>query len=178
MTTGCGTVYRRTTQADGTLPDPGFPYTRTLSICVAYGGRQVEDVISNTNFNMTTYSYIDIGTADDVGDVRVMRARLADERGFTLVELLAALVVGSIVIFAGFGLLDTAVRLQAKSVDSLDATDRGRVGDRPALAEPRVAHLPRIADLARRRARRPASSTTRASRRRAARCASSCSAAA
>jgi prepilin-type N-terminal cleavage/methylation domain-containing protein len=57
-----------------------------------------------------------------------MRARLADERGFTLVELLAALVVGSIVIFAVFGLLDTAVRLQAKSVDSLDATDRGRIG--------------------------------------------------
>jgi prepilin-type N-terminal cleavage/methylation domain-containing protein len=56
-----------------------------------------------------------------------MRARLADERGFTLVELLAALVVGSIVLFAGFGLLDTAVRLQARSVDSLDATDRGRV---------------------------------------------------
>lgn len=57
-----------------------------------------------------------------------MRARLADERGFSLVELLAALVVGSIVIFAVFGLLDTAVRLQAKSVDSLDATDRGRMG--------------------------------------------------
>ena len=57
-----------------------------------------------------------------------MRARLADERGFSLVELLAALVVGSIVIFATFGLLDTAVRLQAKSVDNLDATDRGRIG--------------------------------------------------
>lgn len=57
-----------------------------------------------------------------------MRARLADERGFSLVELLAALVVGSIVIFAAFTLLDTGVRLQAKSVDSLDATDRGRVG--------------------------------------------------
>jgi prepilin-type N-terminal cleavage/methylation domain-containing protein len=57
-----------------------------------------------------------------------MRARLVDERGFSLVELLAALVVGSIVLFAVFGLLDTAVRLQAKSVDSLDATDRGRVG--------------------------------------------------
>jgi prepilin-type N-terminal cleavage/methylation domain-containing protein len=57
-----------------------------------------------------------------------MRARLADERGFSLVELLAALVVGTIVLFAVFGLLDTAVRLQAKSVDSLDATDRGRVG--------------------------------------------------
>jgi len=56
-----------------------------------------------------------------------MRERLADERGYSLVELLAAIVVGSIVIFAVFGLLDTAVRLQARSVDSLDATDRGRV---------------------------------------------------
>jgi len=57
-----------------------------------------------------------------------MRARLADERGFSLVELLAALVVGAIVLFATFGLLDAAVRLQAKSVDSIDATDRGRIG--------------------------------------------------
>jgi prepilin-type N-terminal cleavage/methylation domain-containing protein len=57
-----------------------------------------------------------------------MRARLSDERGFSLVELLAALVVGSIVIFAGFALFDTAVRLQAKSVDGLEATDRGRIG--------------------------------------------------
>ena len=56
-----------------------------------------------------------------------MRARLSDESGFSLVELLAALVVGIIVMFAIFGLLDTGVRLQAKSVDSLDATDRGRV---------------------------------------------------
>jgi prepilin-type N-terminal cleavage/methylation domain-containing protein len=58
----------------------------------------------------------------------MMRARLADERGFSLVELLAALVVGAIVLFAAFALLDTGVRLQAKSVDSLDATDRGRIG--------------------------------------------------
>jgi prepilin-type N-terminal cleavage/methylation domain-containing protein len=57
-----------------------------------------------------------------------MRDLVADEDGFTLVELLAALVVGTIVLFAAFGLLDTAVRLQAKSVDGLDATDRGRVG--------------------------------------------------
>jgi prepilin-type N-terminal cleavage/methylation domain-containing protein len=57
-----------------------------------------------------------------------MRARLSDERGFSLVELLSALVVGSIVIFAGFALLDTVVRLQAKSVDGLDAIDRGRMG--------------------------------------------------
>lgn len=57
-----------------------------------------------------------------------MHARLAAEDGFTLVELLAALVVGTIVLFAAFGLLDTSIRLQARSVDSLDATDRGRVG--------------------------------------------------
>lgn len=56
-----------------------------------------------------------------------MRARLADERGFTLVELLSAIVVGMIVLFAVFALLDTAVGLQAKSIDRIDTTDRGRV---------------------------------------------------
>jgi prepilin-type N-terminal cleavage/methylation domain-containing protein len=58
----------------------------------------------------------------------MIRARLTDERGFTLVELLAALVVGVIVLFGIFGLLDTAVRLQARSVDSIEATGRGRLG--------------------------------------------------
>jgi len=56
-----------------------------------------------------------------------MRARLRDESGYSLVELLAAMVVGVIVLFAIFGLLDTSVRIQAKSADSIDATDRGRV---------------------------------------------------
>lgn len=80
----------------------------------------------------------------------MIRDRLADESGFTLVELLAALVVGVIVLFAVFGLLDSAVRLQAKTVDALDTTDRGRlaidrisqgfasricVGDEPSLVE-------------------------------------------
>ena len=60
VTTGCGTVYRRTTLDDGTLADPGFPYSKTLSVCVAYGGRQLQQVVSNTNFNMSTDTYIDI----------------------------------------------------------------------------------------------------------------------
>jgi len=55
-----------------------------------------------------------------------MRARLADDRGFTLVELLAAMVVGMIVLFAVFGLLDSAVRIQARTVDSIETTGRGR----------------------------------------------------
>jgi hypothetical protein len=59
--------------------------------------------------------------------VRVTRGRLAGEDGFALVELLAAMVVGAIVIFAVFGLLDTAVRLQSKAVDDIDATSRGRM---------------------------------------------------
>ena len=58
----------------------------------------------------------------------MIRTRLAEEDGFTLVELLAALVVGIIVLFAVFGLLDNAVRLQAKSADTIDTTDRGRLG--------------------------------------------------
>jgi prepilin-type N-terminal cleavage/methylation domain-containing protein len=77
-----------------------------------------------------------------------MRARLTDDRGFTLVELLAAMVVGVIVLFGIFGLLDTAVRLQARSVDAIETTGRGRlaidlvsqglasricVGDEPSL---------------------------------------------
>ena len=91
------------------------------------------------------------------------RARLADDSGFTLVELLAAMIVGMIVMFAIFGLLDTAVRLQAKSVDNLETTDRGRsgideisqgfasricVGDVPSLVEAADDHVEFYASLA------------------------------
>jgi Tfp pilus assembly protein PilV len=67
VTTGCGTVYRRLTQADGTLADPGFPYTRTLAICVAQGGRQLEAVRSNTNFNMSLFTSMDLSTSTTSG---------------------------------------------------------------------------------------------------------------
>jgi hypothetical protein len=59
--------------------------------------------------------------------MRMMRARAGAEDGFTLVELLAALVVGMITLFAILGLLDHAVQLQAKSVDRVETTDRGRL---------------------------------------------------
>jgi hypothetical protein len=55
------------------------------------------------------------------------RERLAAEDGLTLVELLAAMLVGAIVIFAVFGLLDAGVRLQSRAVDTIDATSRGRL---------------------------------------------------
>ena len=56
-----------------------------------------------------------------------MSARLADERGFTLVELLATIVVSTIVLFALFGLVDTATRQQSAASDRIDANDRGRI---------------------------------------------------
>ncbi len=92
-----------------------------------------------------------------------MRARLSDESGFTLVELLAAIVVGMVVMFAVFGLLDTAVGLQARTVDRIDTTDRGRVaidrlsqgfasricvGNEPSLVEADDGHVEFYASLA------------------------------
>jgi Tfp pilus assembly protein PilV len=56
-----------------------------------------------------------------------MSARLADERGVTIVELLAAIVVSTIVLFALFGLVDTATRQQSSANDRIDANDRGRL---------------------------------------------------
>jgi type II secretory pathway pseudopilin PulG len=54
-------------------------------------------------------------------------ARLSDERGMTLVELLAAMVVGMIVLFALFAIVDNAVHQQASAVDRLEANSGGRL---------------------------------------------------
>jgi type II secretory pathway pseudopilin PulG len=59
--------------------------------------------------------------------VLVTPSRIRDEDGFTLVELLAAMVVGMIVLFAVFGLLDGAVRIHAKTTDQIETTGRGRL---------------------------------------------------
>ena len=53
--------------------------------------------------------------------------RIRDEDGFPLVELLAAMVVGMIVLFAVFGLLDGAVRIHARTTDQIETTGRGRL---------------------------------------------------
>jgi prepilin-type N-terminal cleavage/methylation domain-containing protein len=54
-------------------------------------------------------------------------SRLRHEDGFTLVELLAAMVIGLIVIFAGFNLIDTSVRVNASVAGRTDASQRGRL---------------------------------------------------
>ena len=55
-----------------------------------------------------------------------MRARLTDEAGFTIVELLTAMVVGLLVLGAAFALVGRASALQARTQDRVDAHQRGR----------------------------------------------------
>ena len=56
-----------------------------------------------------------------------MIARLRSQRGFTLVELLVAISVGSVVMLATFSMLDTSVTLTDKTTKRVDATQRGRL---------------------------------------------------
>jgi type II secretory pathway pseudopilin PulG len=60
------------------------------------------------------------GWGEVVGQLR------RDEGGFTLVELLASIAVGTVVLFAIFGLLDYTVTAQHKVEDRVDAVQRGR----------------------------------------------------
>ena len=126
VTTPCGTVYRRTTDADGLIDDPGFPYAEAQDVCVSDGSRKLETTLASTNFNGSNLT-LDITSSEPDGNLLVTRARLRDEDGFTLVELLAAMVVGMIVLFAVFGLLDGAVRIHARTTDQIETSGRGRL---------------------------------------------------
>jgi hypothetical protein len=56
-----------------------------------------------------------------------MTARLAGEDGFTIVELLVAMCVGIVVVFAAFSVMDGSWRLNAKTTDYIETTNRGRL---------------------------------------------------
>jgi prepilin-type N-terminal cleavage/methylation domain-containing protein len=51
-----------------------------------------------------------------------------DESGFTLVELLTAMLVGGVVLMALFGLVDTMTVTHGRTVERMDALQRARVG--------------------------------------------------
>jgi Tfp pilus assembly protein PilW len=55
------------------------------------------------------------------------RARLAGEAGFTLVELLTAMVVGMVVVFAAFALMERSFTATTDIADRADAAQRGRI---------------------------------------------------
>jgi len=63
--------------------------------------------------------------------VKVLAARLRSERGFTLVELLVAMVAGIVVLMAGLTILDVTMDQTTRSFSMVDATNRAR----PALEE-------------------------------------------
>jgi Tfp pilus assembly protein PilV len=67
VTTGCGTVYRRTTTADGVLADPGFPFSASLGVCASDGTRKVVLTRANTNFNLSTTFDINLATPTGSG---------------------------------------------------------------------------------------------------------------
>jgi len=53
-------------------------------------------------------------------------AAARDEQGFKLVELLVAATIGTVVLFAAFGLIEAAVRGQKTNDNRIDAASRGR----------------------------------------------------
>jgi prepilin-type N-terminal cleavage/methylation domain-containing protein len=57
-----------------------------------------------------------------------MSPRDNGEAGFSLIELLVAMLVGSIVLYAAFSLFDTALRNQHESIDRIESNDHARVG--------------------------------------------------
>lgn len=56
-----------------------------------------------------------------------MKARLQDERGLTMVEMMVTMVVGLVIMFAIFGLVDTSTQLSAKTDDRVETTGRARI---------------------------------------------------
>jgi prepilin-type N-terminal cleavage/methylation domain-containing protein len=56
-----------------------------------------------------------------------IRRRLAAEHGFTLIELIVASAIGTIVIMAAYMVLDRSTVLQAEVADRADALQRGRL---------------------------------------------------
>ena len=67
VTTPCGTVIKRTTTTGGVLADPGYPYASSLAICASDGTRQVLTTRTNTNFNNSAISNIDITSSSPLG---------------------------------------------------------------------------------------------------------------
>ena len=57
---------------------------------------------------------------------RRLRTRLADQRGFSLPELLVSMVVGSIILLGAFAVIDASVTQSARTTDKVDAVARGR----------------------------------------------------
>jgi prepilin-type N-terminal cleavage/methylation domain-containing protein len=67
-----------------------------------------------------------------------------EESGFTLVEMLAALAIGLVVLFAVLGLLDTSIRSSAMSEGRIDSVREGRLAMDRIGQELRLASCPAV----------------------------------
>lgn len=56
------------------------------------------------------------------------RARVAGQAGFTMIELLVAMSLALVILFAAFGLIDLATRVSSQDTDRVDATTQARAG--------------------------------------------------
>jgi prepilin-type N-terminal cleavage/methylation domain-containing protein len=56
-----------------------------------------------------------------------IRRRLREERGFTLMELMVASIVGTVIMLVAYGLLDSTIRAFGSSEQRTDVAQRGRV---------------------------------------------------
>lgn len=56
----------------------------------------------------------------------MLRRLRSDESGFTLIELVTAMSIGTIVLLAAFGLMDTVAKSQKRTEQRIDAVARGR----------------------------------------------------
>jgi type II secretory pathway component PulJ len=57
----------------------------------------------------------------------MLMRRLRREDGFSITEVLASMIIGMVVLFAAFGMLDGAAGHVAKTRDRVDAVQRGRI---------------------------------------------------
>jgi prepilin-type N-terminal cleavage/methylation domain-containing protein len=59
--------------------------------------------------------------------MRLIRRRLSEERGFSLIELLMAMVIGMVILLAAFMLLDRTISASGQIADRSEALQRGRL---------------------------------------------------
>jgi len=64
-----------------------------------------------------------------------LRTRFAAQDGFTMAEMLVAMSLGLVILFAAFGLIDLATRLTAQDTDRVDATTEARAAMEDVVQE-------------------------------------------
>ena len=124
----------------GALQFPGLPWATNYTVCVDNANKS--SPLSGTATNVDNSSYT-TGNPDVNGIVgltdqphhpgamstkpELLIARLRDERGFTLVEVMVALAIGLVVSSATLAIVIVSVHLSSNYTDRVDANQQGRL---------------------------------------------------